>query len=100
MTIRVRHFLHADSIRPRHVRGLKRDHGSGNGLHGDAIHDLPADPRHVWAHYARRERRLQTKISIAFLDDGGARVEINVQVHGLPRSHMDWASHDLPGRNL
>ncbi len=96
----IRHLLHNDAIRAELVRELQRDDSSGNGLRRNAIHDLPADPGLVWAHDTRRKRRLQAKSAVALLNNGSTGVEIDVEVHGLPRGHMDRATHYLPGRNF
>ena len=82
--------------------GLKIPPGQvvGGPIHVGEGHNLAFDACYVCADHASGQGRLEPEPAIAFQDDRGAGVEVNIDVHGLALAHVDGPADDLPWRNL
>ena len=96
----VSYGFHEDAICARLVRIFQCNCSPRDGLRGHAVNNLAFDACCVCADHASGQGRLEPEPAIAFQNDRGAGVEVNIDVHGLALAHVDGPADDLPWRNL
>src|SRR5713226_6836496 len=93
--------LHHNAV-DAHFVGLLdgHQHFPGNRSFRQRIHHQPADSGIIRTDLSRRERWLQAVCSIPFQHDGGACVEVDIQIHALPRHDLNRPTQNLSRRNF